>query len=425
VYGYIVVDDIDTPTTESVYFVYFDNATDLEVLVTNLSTQQDGTATNLEVIVNVRANLSNVPEDFGLNPIALEAAIDLPTTLQQAYNAGQAITLVDSKGDLIITLDDSGTAADLSIIDGGGNYITTDAANNTLDLGSATNQVDVNGNFAVTGAYTFNVGTGQADFAGNLDANAGLDVTGTTNLGDGGATNYAQFGATGDLSFVGAADTISKSDAALNIQTAAQALNITTVGSGTLAVGSAGVLDLDGASVTLDSAGALSIDAAGATNVTVTGNNLTLSTLSSGNVILDSIGEITFGDAHWLGTGSVDPLPFSDASNTTFTGSATGAISLIDAINQVAAVTANAMSQADSVPGAVARDTDVTIPGGLVYVAGADFVSDFLIFVNGVKMRNGINAAANYDVYPGSAVNKIRFEFKINATDIVSAIKIA
>jgi hypothetical protein len=91
----------------------------------------------------------------------------------------------------------------------------------------------------------------------------------------------------------------------------------------------------------------------------------------------------------------------------------------------VAAVTANAMSQADSVPGATARDTDVTIPGGLVYIAGADFVSDFLIFVNGVKMRNGINAAANYDVYPGSAVNKIRFEFKINATDIVSAIKIA
>ena len=429
VYGYLVVDNIATPTAEDVYFVYFNNSTDLEVLVTNLSTQQDGSATNFEIAYNTRSNLADVPEEFGLQPTFIEAAIDQFTTLQQAYNAGNNITLADAEGDLVITIDDAGAQADFALTDGGGDYLRTDAANNTLDLGSAANKVDVNGALAVTGANTFDVGIGQSTFAGNVDADAGLDVIGITNLGDGGTANYAQFSATGDLDFAGTADTISKSDATLNVQTTAQDLQLSTVTSGDININAAGDIDIDGAGGVEIDAGAgqgFSIDGQAASNVSADSGNLTLSTTTSGDVILDAVDDLTFGDQHWAGGGgSPDPLPFSDSGNTNFTGAAAGAISLIDAINQVAAGTGESMDQGDSVPGAVARNTDITIPGGLSYTVAADFVSDFIIFVNGQKMRNGLNAGANFDVYPGSTTTTMRFEFKIKAGDTISAIKIA
>lgn len=426
VYGYYIVDDVDTPTTEEVYFVYFDNSTDAEVLVTNLSTQKEQiSATAIEITYLTRSNLADMPEDFGLSPMHLEAAIDEQSTLQQAYNKGETIQLSDAEGDLIITLDDTGTAADFALTDAGGDYLRTDAANNTLDLGSSANQVDVNGNLAVTGSNTFNVGTGQSDFGGNVDANAGLDVTGVTNMGDGGTTNYSSFSATGDLSLVGSADSISKTDGTLTVGTTAQDLTLSTTTSGTLGIQSAGAVDIDGASLTADLTGAFSIDGAAASNVSATGANLTLSTITSGNVVLDAAGDLTFNDANWAG--ATDPLPFSDSGNTAFTGAAAGAISLIDAINQLATevATHEAMTQADSVPGDTDRDTNVTIPGALAYTLAADFASDFLIFVNGVKMRNGTSAASNYDVYPGSTTTTIRFEFKLKAADVVSAVKIA
>jgi hypothetical protein len=167
--------------------------------------------------------------------------------LQSAYDAGQTITLVDTSGDMVITLDDSGTAADLQITDSGGDYLFTDAANNQIVLGSSANDVNVpddtqlevgtgadfailhNGtdttitsqtgdlvidNTLVTGSTINRLGTddlntdfqiqndsasalftvdggGQADFAGNLDANAGLDVIG-------GSFTHAS-GGTGDV----------------------------------------------------------------------------------------------------------------------------------------------------------------------------------------------------------------------------------
>ena len=229
-----------------------------------------------------------------------------------------------------------------------------------------------------------------------------------------------------NLSFIGSADTIDKSDGAFTIQATSDDLTLQTVTSGTLAVNSAGLLDVDaagGIQIDANSSSGFSIDGTAASNVSVTGGNLSLQTLSSGDIVLDSIGELTFNDQHWAGT--TDPLPFADSSNTAFTGAAAGATSLVDAINNLAAVSGESMNQADSVPGATARDTNVTIPGGLTYTAAADFVSDFLIFVNGVKMRNGLNAAANYDVYPGSTTSTIRFEFKLKANDVVSAVKIA
>jgi hypothetical protein len=99
-------------------------------------------------------------------------------SLQQAYNQGQTITLVDSSGDFVITLDDTGTAADVQITDSGGDYLVTDATNNSLDLGSAANAVDIVGtSLVMTGNPTVNGGSGQWTLPGNVDATNGLDVT--------------------------------------------------------------------------------------------------------------------------------------------------------------------------------------------------------------------------------------------------------
>jgi len=70
-----------------------------------------------------------------------------------------------------------------------------------------------------------------------------LEILGIAKFGDGGTADYAEFSQTGDLSFFGAADTVSKSDGPLTIQTAGQNLNLQTTGSGTLGMSSAGALN--------------------------------------------------------------------------------------------------------------------------------------------------------------------------------------
>ncbi len=63
--------------------------------------------------------------------------------------------------------------------------------------------------------YSIYSAGGQGYHAGNFDFGAGIDVTGTTKLGDGGTTNYASIGTTGNLSFVGSAELIIPSSTAL------------------------------------------------------------------------------------------------------------------------------------------------------------------------------------------------------------------
>jgi hypothetical protein len=69
------------------------------------------------------------------------AAIDTEVSLQDAYDNGQTIALVNTLGDLAITVDDVGTPANFIISDTGGSYFSTDTANDQLILGSATNAV--------------------------------------------------------------------------------------------------------------------------------------------------------------------------------------------------------------------------------------------------------------------------------------------
>lgn len=84
-----------------------------------------------------------------------DVATSTGQTLQAAYDAGQTITTDATGGTLTINGDQQ-----LAL---GGTL--------TMDYGSS-------GAVTATGNPTWDFGTGQADFGGNLDANAGLDVTG-------------------------------------------------------------------------------------------------------------------------------------------------------------------------------------------------------------------------------------------------------
>jgi hypothetical protein len=84
------------------------------------------------------------------------------------------------------------------------------------------------------------------------------------------------------------------STGASNVSTTAADLTVSTITSGTLAVTSAGVLDMDGTSVTIDATGAVSIDAATASNFTVSGGtaDLTLGARAA-TITLNEVGQTT------------------------------------------------------------------------------------------------------------------------------------
>jgi excisionase family DNA binding protein len=136
------------------------------------------------------------------------------TDIELADNTASALTI--SQGTDIylgITTTNDNEVFTLDLPAGGGTSLTANLFTSNLakviNLGTG------------TAADTINIGTGgtTADIIsiGGL-ATTTIDVFGVTTLGDGGSTNYATFNATGDLTFVGSADTITgPSGAALNI----------------------------------------------------------------------------------------------------------------------------------------------------------------------------------------------------------------
>ncbi|MCK4859194.1 MAG: hypothetical protein KAS87_01405, partial [Candidatus Omnitrophica bacterium] len=145
------------------------------------------------------------------------------------------------------------------------------------------------GNILFSTSGTINQsGSGQVTFTGNVDATNGLDITGITNLGDGGTANYARFSATGDLTLVGTADTIQKSDGALTIKTTGQNLTVSTTASGNLILTSADDLILT----------------AGAGNLTLgAGTNTIVNTDAATDLLINPTGKVQFQTSnYWIDT---------------------------------------------------------------------------------------------------------------------------
>lgn len=171
---------------------------------------------------------------------------------------------------------------------------------------------------------------------------------------------------------------------------------------------------------------AAQIDSAGA---------LTIATAAAADMRLNSAGEVYFDDVNQTGStwAQTNGIKLSDTTQewddyeTVF-----GEVSLLRAIYMARS---GARVKGVAVPtGAISANTNVTGAGGSpnidaqlpAYVSG-DFLTKVDVYLNGVLLRNGANAAANHDVYPGDvpADGDLKFEFGLVAgtkPDVVTMI---
>jgi hypothetical protein len=160
---------------------------------------------------------------------------------------------------------------------------------------------------------TTNATDGSVEIAGDqsllVNATGGLDLN----------TLLDFDGTTFDVVASGAVSIDSSS--ASNVTVTGANLTLSTLTSGNVVVSSAGDVDVDGANLLLDATAAISLDAAAASNFTVAGANLTLSTTTSGDVIANSAGDVDVDGANVLvdATAGVS-LDAAAASNFTVTG---------------------------------------------------------------------------------------------------------
>ena len=327
-----------------------------------------GSDTNDTLTVNAISSFNN--------PVALSNAASLTTGTGQNTFGGN----IDANLGIDIT------GADLTV--GGTNFVVDVATGNIATAGSVTTtgDVTVGGNFTVTGSQTYSGAAsftassaepallvnqqgagnivsfrddgvdsftvasngGQVTAVGNIDATGGLDVTGITILGDGGTTNYAQFSATGDLTFIGAANLIEKADGALAINTtsgalsvnSSAALNLTGAAASTWSVGTSNALTLTSQHFRVDNSGNITVTAGQGLDTIAVGvlnlGNTTATTVNLGNTAATTLAIGAGGSltrAINIGTGSgADTISIGTGAGADIIaiGAATADLSLAD-----------------------------------------------------------------------------------------------
>ncbi|PIS12459.1 hypothetical protein COT70_00780, partial [candidate division WWE3 bacterium CG09_land_8_20_14_0_10_47_33] len=152
--------------------------------------------------------------DASLHSLRVEEAVEADLVATDYLIVGSSTTVANLNADFLDSLDssqflrsdtsDEYTSGTLTFLPGTILNIRSRILNSTgaLTIADSLNQT----------------GGGQITFSGNVDANSGLDVTGSTflsgpltvkgitTLGDGGISNFAQFSTTGDLTLYGTAD---------------------------------------------------------------------------------------------------------------------------------------------------------------------------------------------------------------------------
>ena len=236
-------------------------------------------------------------------------------------DAGTGGITLDTTGAL--SLDSTGTASNLTLTaNSGGNATLTIAASNT-GAGVANLDIDADGAITVDGA-SFSV---DATSASNLSVTGGNLTVSTVTSGVLAVT------AAGNLDMdAGGTVTLDSSGGSISIGSNADAYGI-NIGTGaaarTITVGNtsgATALDVNlgtgGMTVDTESGGAISLDAKGAaSNFSVDGGNLTLSTLTSGNLVLASVANVDMdGVAITVDATAGISLDAATASNFTVTG---------------------------------------------------------------------------------------------------------
>lgn len=163
---------------------------------------------------------------------------------------------------------------------------------------------------------------------------------------------------------------------------------------------------------TIDAGGALTVQSGGSGDLTLDGNG--------GELYLDDINFTN--EATWSQAGV--KVTETTTEITTYESNFGGEVSLFNAINQAYSRSGRVKGYA-IVTTDVAADTDVanTTAGNLDQdlpdYSGVDtFVDDVDVYLNGELLRNGADAAANHDVYPGTtpSVGMLKFEFALKGS---------
>ena len=348
---------------------------------------------------------------------------------QSVYEAGSTVTTNVTGGDISITVSADG---DFDVINGtdsvGFNYSAANqlgvlaevqtfdvnaAGALTLDAGAASNFTTSGGALTLNGAAGVNIAgnaseidvttTGALDMntgAGTWDSSAGisLDAAGASNFTVTGNTLVLSTITSGelditaaglldvnaaanmDIDVTGTFDMLSTGAFSIdgtgvsNVTATSGSLTVSTATSGSLILDGVALVDINaGANLDVDVTGTVdilatstfSIDGTGASNVTATSGNLTLSTATSGNVILNAAGgDLTFDDSHYTGNGTYGPtgsMPFSTAGVTDLTFAAT---CLLDAINKAYAASGDVGAWTEIADEAIATNDVVAADDG-------------------------------------------------------------
>jgi hypothetical protein len=193
---------------------------------------------------------------------------------------------------------------------------------------------------------------------------------------------------------------------------------------GTSEVQVAGAVDVFNVDAILnDFANGLKIDT-GTTEIDVGITAGHVETTGSDDLHLQAGGEMYLDDGNQTGSSwaQTDGIKLSDtqAEWSTFE-TEFGEVSLLNAIAQAkntgglvrtrvqAVVQSNVAADNDVGGPATANNLDVN----LTDMAGVTWLTDVDVYVNGKLLRNGADAAANEDVYPGSTTAQLKFEFAL------------
>lgn len=160
----------------------------------------------------------------------------------------------------------------------------------------------------------------------------------------------------------------------------------------------------------ISSAAELALKTTGAAN---------LSLISAGEMYLDDVNQTGSTWAQTFGIKLSETTAEWDAFEVLF-----GETSILDAITQAASVSSLRTIYEGVMTADASANTDITGAAGpnidaqLGDYSALTFVDDVNIYLNGVLMRNGADASANFDVYPGTtpADGDLKFEFDLIGT---------
>jgi hypothetical protein len=323
-------------------------------------TANNAAARNLTVsATNAGAGTGNLLLTAGDEIDLATVLVDINATGSVTVDAAAASNFTVAGAALTLSTTTSGNVVVSSAAD-----IDADAANVLIDatagvsIDAATDSnLTLSGSSAGTLTLTvaaINAGAG----AGNLDIN--VDDTLTAD-----ATSFSLDGS-----------------AASNVTVTGGNVTLSTLTSGNVVLSSAGDIDADAANILLDATVAISLDAASASNFTVAGANLTLETTTSGSVIATSAGLMDLNAGANLDidvTGTVDIL-----ASTTISIDGTGASNFsatsgnltLSTITSGSLLLTSAGDSTYTVPNASATAFDLT-DGSVTYMR-VDSVSDAL-----------------------------------------------